>query len=77
MNTRSRSNAMPINTIPAQTNPYSYKRQKCCICNTYFVGYGNNPAPVKHSGRCCDSCNTGKVIPARLIRHSLGLNMRG
>lgn len=42
------------------------KRIRCCICNKSFYGHGNNPAPVKHYGRCCNECNTEKVIPARI-----------
>ena len=38
----------------------------CCICGEEFEGYGNNPAPVKESGKCCDACNRKFVIPARL-----------
>ena len=38
----------------------------CCICGKKFNGYGNNPDPVKKEGRCCDDCNSTKVIPARL-----------
>lgn len=41
-------------------------RHKCCICGKRFVGYGNNPRPVKRSGVCCDDCNRNVVIPARL-----------
>ena len=37
-----------------------------CLCGEEFDGYGNNPAPVKESGECCDRCNAEKVIPARL-----------
>lgn len=39
---------------------------KCCICGKVFWGYGNNPAPVKDKGRCCDICNSTQVIPTRL-----------
>ena len=39
----------------------------CCICGKKFEGYGNNPTPVKEDGVCCDECNFGKVIPARLM----------
>ena len=28
--------------------------------------YGNNPYPLAEEGRCCDSCNWARVIPARL-----------
>ena len=38
----------------------------CCICGDEFEGYGNNPAPYKESGKCCDACNRKFVIPARL-----------
>lgn len=40
--------------------------QTCCICGKTFTGYGNNPYPVKDSGRCCDVCNYEKVLPSRL-----------
>lgn len=40
----------------------------CCICSKKFYGWGNNPAPVKASGECCDDCNRNKVIPARLAQ---------
>jgi len=39
----------------------------CCVCGAEECeGYGNNPDPVKKKGRCCDVCNTTKVIPARI-----------
>jgi len=38
----------------------------CCICGEESTGYGNNPAPVKEEGKCCDACNRKFVIPARL-----------
>ena len=41
--------------------------KKCCICGKKFEGWGNNPAPVKIRGRCCDDCNSTQVIPARLF----------
>ena len=39
---------------------------KCCICGKLCKGYGNNPAPVKDHGECCNECNSMKVIPARM-----------
>ena len=45
---------------------------KCCLCGKHTIGwdeegiYGNNPAPLKQKGQCCDDCNNIKVIPARL-----------
>ena len=41
-------------------------KKTCCLCGKEFDGYGNNPAPLKESGECCDQCNAEKVIPARL-----------
>lgn len=43
---------------------------QCCICGKLFKGYGNNPIPVKPSGKCCDACNITVVIPARLSKAS-------
>jgi len=40
----------------------------CCICGEECTGYGNNPEPFKHEGRCCDACNLKFVIPARLAQ---------
>lgn len=44
---------------------------KCCLCGQDIVprngwSQGNNAEPVA-SGRCCDECNAGIVIPARLL----------
>ena len=41
------------------------KIQTCCLCGKRFLGYGNNPDPLKREGRCCDDCNKALVIPAR------------
>lgn len=46
------------------------KVKKCCICGGYFMGWGNNPAPVKQRGECCSSCNSFIVIPARLEHYT-------
>lgn len=42
------------------------KATPCCICGEVINGYGNNPVPVKATGKCCDACNIKFVIPARL-----------
>lgn len=42
------------------------KKERCIICGKPIVGYGNNPWPLHKVGKCCDECNTNKVIPARL-----------
>lgn len=39
---------------------------QCVLCNSYNEGYGNNPAPCADDGRCCDNCNSNKVIPQRM-----------
>lgn len=42
----------------------------CVICGAPIPdGIGHNAAPVK-DGRCCDACNTTRVIPERLYRLS-------
>ena len=46
------------------------KEEICCICGEPIEGYGNNPSPYKHEGRCCDACNLKFVIPARLAELS-------
>lgn len=38
----------------------------CCICGKEFEGFGNDPYPVKQTGRCCNDCNTMYVVEARL-----------
>ncbi len=37
----------------------------CSLCDNTINGFGNNAQPLKDD-RCCDTCNTTKVIPARL-----------
>lgn len=56
-----------------QQNKYT-----CCICGKESYGYGNNPDPVNtdFGTRCCDICNYGVVIPARIERMRAGLPMR-
>lgn len=47
------------------------KTHVCSICQSEFGdtgfghGFGNNAQPI-NDGRCCDRCNAGIVIPARL-----------
>ena len=43
------------------------KAKKCCICGKRFEGYGNNPAPVRETGECCEKCNKNVVVPARIM----------
>jgi len=52
------------------TEEAPYETHTCCICGDEFVGYGNNPEPVKSfdDGVCCDACNIKFVIPARLSK---------
>lgn len=44
------------------------RRFRCCLCGKEFYGWGNNPWPVstEEEDRCCDECNSKKVIPARI-----------
>jgi hypothetical protein len=46
---------------------------KCVLCfKLKNMGYGNNPAPLRPKGRCCDKCNFEKVLPFRM-----GLGLKG
>ena len=45
------------------------------MCGKTFFGYGNNPQPLAKEGRCCNTCNRVKVIPARM--HQLGIKSAG
>jgi hypothetical protein len=41
----------------------------CSLCGEKFIGWGNNPEPLRHfDDRCCDDCNWSLVIPARIAR---------
>jgi hypothetical protein len=44
----------------------------CVLCGRNFGEWGNNPEPLVpfDLGRCCNDCNTTKVIPARLIQQT-------
>ena len=43
---------------------------KCCLCGKEITDFGNNPWPLRNDvdDRCCDECNSTKVIPARLAQ---------
>lgn len=41
-------------------------KHTCVLCKQPFTGWGNNPAPVKQRGLCCNDCNDTKVLPARI-----------
>lgn len=42
----------------------------CCLCPGPYHNHGHNPWPLVPDdddfSRCCDTCNTTKVVPARL-----------
>lgn len=44
------------------------KRLTCSICGCEIEGFGNNPWPLwlGEDDRCCDSCNSRLVVPARI-----------
>jgi hypothetical protein len=54
------------------------KMKKTCVLCGGKLGdiYGHNPDPLSSKGRCCGSCNTTRVIPARLERINNGLEPR-
>jgi hypothetical protein len=42
----------------------------CCFCRRDYGNYGHNPAPLTNDPRqrCCESCNSSKVLPERIAR---------
>lgn len=40
------------------------RRKRCCLCGGQYIGWGNNSWPLME-GRCCDLCNSTKVVPER------------
>lgn len=42
------------------------KKYICVLCKKECEGWGNNPAPLRKKGKCCDSCNI-KVVNARVL----------
>ena len=44
---------------------------QCCLCDELCETYGNNPAPLimKRDARCCNTCNSYKIIPARMAEY--------
>lgn len=46
------------------------KNEPCSLCDGRYYQWGHNAQPL-NDGRCCDACNTNKVIPARLGEMSL------
>jgi hypothetical protein len=62
----------PLDTIlSTEEDPESWI---CCLCGRRYRGFGNNPAPLKNSGRCCDDCNEAIVFPTRLYLSTGGEN---
>lgn len=47
---------------------------KCCLCDGEVEVqsngwcHGHNAEPLVKNGRCCETCNSSKVIPARLLQ---------
>lgn len=53
-----------VQTIP---DDHPSKRPFTCdLCEGQGIGYGNNPFPWPGK-RCCDACNVGRVISARML----------
>lgn len=56
------------------------KRGKCCFegCTNEYDNWGHNPHPLRSAftsgdapgfNRCCDECNTSRVVPARAMTY--------
>ena len=47
------------------------EKHKCCLCGRMFDGWGNNPAPLRDKGVCCDDCNGGVILARMAAREAL------
>lgn len=65
---------LPLDKLKKESIDIKDKTFKCCLCGKECTGYGNNPEPLAKEGRCCDKCNSTKVIPARLDKLGYILN---
>lgn len=43
------------------------KKKICNLCGREFMGFGNNPDPLRVKGQVCDECNAYVIIPTRLL----------
>ena len=45
----------------------------CCLCGALYIQWGHNPDPLAKgkAARCCDLCNTFRVLPARAGQESI------
>lgn len=43
----------------------------CSICGKEYTHWGNNAQPI-NDGRCCDECNSTRVVPERITRMQQG-----
>ena len=49
----------------------------CVLCGFELdCPWGHNPWPASKTGRCCDACNSGVVIPNRMFQRELDLAKR-
>lgn len=47
------------------------EKHECCLCGRMFEGWGNNPAPLRDKGVCCDDCNGGVILARMAAREAL------
>jgi len=61
---------MSTATSPAAVPATATPKKVCVLCGESFTEFGNNPWPLAtlDDGQCCDECNYGRVLPARLAR---------
>jgi hypothetical protein len=72
-----------LERVPAVVNgrdlPARLELNLCCFCGQDFGQFGNNPEPLVafDEGRCCNDCNSSRVIPARLSQLNLAQRNMG
>lgn len=53
-----------------------FRTFKCVICGVEEIGYGNNPAPIKLKGRCCEECNIDVIVErCKNLGHNISRNI--
>lgn len=67
--TETRRLAMTVENLIKEN--FTLGERVCVICSKTFYGFGNNPAPIKFSGKCCNDCDA-IVIKARLEKIIFG-----
>jgi hypothetical protein len=57
--------------LDAAVKPIRGENGACRLCGLPYTRWGNNPAPLASTGRCCDACDEivieARIDPARVM----------